>query len=546
MKAPILAIALLLSLPAVAQTAKPAAPVPTDANFAALDALAKQDYDRAVRLWRPQAARGDKEAQYQLGLLASANGPQALRNPSEARLWLGKAAEQGHIEAQYQYGLALGWGDSSRPNRDGARQWLEKARDAGHPNAAAALAQLGTVPETAVATAPVPTPPPPPQVLPEAPPQPPAARQPSLVTSEPLAAPPPPPAAAPAPPPTPAPVPAAAPQPVPPPPPSATADLPPPPPQPVRPPEPLMPMTDVGPSIGELLSSGFNRPAAPSRDGGVLPPPAPPAPPAAVATAPEPPRAAPATVAPPPSQAAPEPPAPAAVPAAPAPITPPPPPVAALVQLPPQPTPAQALQADHLNARRQPGWQPRIVTDGAAQPALPLMSPPPPVREAVTVDLAALPPSAPTPTSPVTLIRPGNPAMAPQPAAATPPSPTAMAVPVMTAPLPLTAARPAPTPVPTPAVAGAPAAPRTAAPAPSGDGWRLRFAVLSKESSIPGTLTAYREKADAYLGEESITVEPVSASGPWRIFLNGRYEKSEAERRCNGIKKTGLDCLVTR
>lgn len=91
----------------------------------------------------------------------------------------------------------------------------------------------------------------------------------------------------------------------------------------------------------------------------------------------------------------------------------------------------------------------------------------------------------------------------------------------------------------------APTAGKPAAPT-GGESWRIRFAVLSKESSIPGTLTAYREKADAFLGEESITIEPVSASGPWRIFLNGHYEKSDAERRCSGIKKTGLDCLVTR
>jgi|GEM_PF-3895946 len=545
MKAPLLAMALLLSLPALAQTTKPAAPVPTDANFAALDALAKQDYDRAVRLWRPVAARGDKEAQYQLGLLASANGPQELRNPSEARLWLGKAAEQGHIEAQYQYGLALGWGDSARPNREGARQWLEKARDAGHPNAQAALGQLNTIPETAVAAAPAASPPPP---TPRAVPAPEPVRQPSMVTSEPLAKPVPPPAPPPAAaPPAAAPVapppPVAAPQPVAPPPPPVTAELPPPPPPPAPnpAPTPIMPMTDAGPSIGELLSSGFNRPAAPSRDGGVQPPAKPEA--AATPTAPAP--AAPETAAAPATT-------PAAVPPASTPASPPPPPVAALVQMPAQPTPAQALEADYLNARRQPGWQPRIVTDGAAQPALPLMSPPPPVREAVTVDLAALPPSAPTPTSPVTLIRPGSTQIAPQAAPVALATPTAMVPSALAAPTPITPARsvpvPAAAPLATPAVAIAPAVakPPPPVPAPAGDGWRIRFAVLSKESSIPGTLTAYREKADAFLGEESITVEPVSVSGPWRIYLNGRYDKGDAERRCSGIKKTGLDCLVTR
>lgn len=72
-----------------------AAPVAADE---ATDAYAAGDYETALRLWQPQAERGDVAAQFNLGVLY-ANGQGVQQDYDEAIKWYRMAAEQGDILA---------------------------------------------------------------------------------------------------------------------------------------------------------------------------------------------------------------------------------------------------------------------------------------------------------------------------------------------------------------------------------------------------------------------------------------------------------------
>ena len=91
-----------------------------DAKMAYGKAAYKRGDDKtAVRLLLPLAIVGDAEAQFLIGSNSAFDG--------EARRWLGKAAEQGHAEAQFQYGKRIGGVEGYR--------WYEKAAAQGHAEA---------------------------------------------------------------------------------------------------------------------------------------------------------------------------------------------------------------------------------------------------------------------------------------------------------------------------------------------------------------------------------------------------------------------------
>jgi len=56
--------------------------------------------------------------------------------------WLKKAAEQGHVEAQFTLGLNFGWVEEDYKL---AEYWLKKAHQNGHPEAVKELLLLGTL-----------------------------------------------------------------------------------------------------------------------------------------------------------------------------------------------------------------------------------------------------------------------------------------------------------------------------------------------------------------------------------------------------------------
>ena len=70
-----------------------------------LEAHRRRRYRAAFRNFSAAARAGDPEAQYRIGLLYS-TGEGVISNPPEAALWYRRAAERGHLQAQFQLSLA--------------------------------------------------------------------------------------------------------------------------------------------------------------------------------------------------------------------------------------------------------------------------------------------------------------------------------------------------------------------------------------------------------------------------------------------------------
>lgn len=97
---------------------------------AGIDAWATQDYEGAVRIWRPLADRGDPDAQYNLAQ-AYFLGRGLPQNMVLAEQWYERAARQGHQEATANYGLLL----FQNGRRQEAIPFLTRSADAGDPRA---------------------------------------------------------------------------------------------------------------------------------------------------------------------------------------------------------------------------------------------------------------------------------------------------------------------------------------------------------------------------------------------------------------------------
>ena len=95
---------------------------------AGVDAWTRGDFKRAVDEWRPLAVAGDADAQFNLGQ-AYKLGHGVPLDPSLAKSWFLKAANQGHLQAGENYGLAL-FEDGKKAE---AAPWLEKAVVQGQP-----------------------------------------------------------------------------------------------------------------------------------------------------------------------------------------------------------------------------------------------------------------------------------------------------------------------------------------------------------------------------------------------------------------------------
>jgi hypothetical protein len=95
-----------------------------------IDAWQQGDYASAIAIWRPLAQKGDADAEFDLGQ-AYRLGRGVPVDLAQAQLWLEKAADAGHLDAQTTLGLLLF--DSG--NRSGAMRWLKKAAERGEPRA---------------------------------------------------------------------------------------------------------------------------------------------------------------------------------------------------------------------------------------------------------------------------------------------------------------------------------------------------------------------------------------------------------------------------
>lgn len=97
---------------------------------AGVEAWERGDYKAAVDRWRSPALKGDADAQFNLGQ-AYKLGRGVPADLDQAEAWYGKAAAQGHEQAEASYGLAL----FANARRDKAAPWLQRAAGRGDPRA---------------------------------------------------------------------------------------------------------------------------------------------------------------------------------------------------------------------------------------------------------------------------------------------------------------------------------------------------------------------------------------------------------------------------
>jgi cell division septation protein DedD len=93
-----------------------------------VDAYQRGDYKTAIKDWEGPAAKGDADAQFNLGQ-AYRLGKGVPADKAKAEEWYRKAAEQGHFQAEDNYGRML----FERGQRAQAAPWLEKSAARGDP-----------------------------------------------------------------------------------------------------------------------------------------------------------------------------------------------------------------------------------------------------------------------------------------------------------------------------------------------------------------------------------------------------------------------------
>jgi hypothetical protein len=94
-------------------------------------AIEAKDYGRAFGLFRPEAERGDVEAQFYVGYML-ANGLGVAKDERAAVEWYRKAAEQGDALAQNNLGVMYEHGLGVAKDERAAVEWYRKAAAQGH------------------------------------------------------------------------------------------------------------------------------------------------------------------------------------------------------------------------------------------------------------------------------------------------------------------------------------------------------------------------------------------------------------------------------
>jgi uncharacterized protein len=95
-----------------------------------VDAWGRGDYPAALKEWRPLAISGDADAQFNMGQ-AYKLGRGVPTDLQQAEIWYQKAALQGHMQAEDNFGLVM----FQNGNRQKALPWIEKSALRGEPRA---------------------------------------------------------------------------------------------------------------------------------------------------------------------------------------------------------------------------------------------------------------------------------------------------------------------------------------------------------------------------------------------------------------------------
>ena len=97
---------------------------------AGVEAWQREEYESAVKIWRPLAEAGDADAAFNLGQ-AYRLGRGVPISLAAAQTWLERAARKGHLDAQTTLGLLL----FENGNRIAGLRWLKSAAERGEPRA---------------------------------------------------------------------------------------------------------------------------------------------------------------------------------------------------------------------------------------------------------------------------------------------------------------------------------------------------------------------------------------------------------------------------
>lgn len=115
---------------------------PAQADFkTGLEAFQKGDYEAAIEAWEPLAAKGDKAAQFNLGVIYE-KSLGVHRDLTRAAWYYREAAGRGHVKAMLNIGYCYSQGHGVGQSYQEALYWMRKAADAGD---ATARLNLGTM-----------------------------------------------------------------------------------------------------------------------------------------------------------------------------------------------------------------------------------------------------------------------------------------------------------------------------------------------------------------------------------------------------------------
>ena len=95
------------------------------------EAYKKGNFAEALRMFKAEAGRGDREAQFALGRIYE-EGRAAEASPAMAETWYLKAAQQGHAASQYNLAVLL---LNSRGRAVEGIEWMRKSADSGSSRA---------------------------------------------------------------------------------------------------------------------------------------------------------------------------------------------------------------------------------------------------------------------------------------------------------------------------------------------------------------------------------------------------------------------------
>lgn len=97
-------------------------------------AMEKEDFPTALKEWKALAAKGDAEAQFQLGVMYG-SGMGVESNIGTAVQWYAKAARQNHAKAAHVLSIAYRAGQGVKKDEAASLEWLKKAAELGAPRA---------------------------------------------------------------------------------------------------------------------------------------------------------------------------------------------------------------------------------------------------------------------------------------------------------------------------------------------------------------------------------------------------------------------------